>query len=107
MQPVGLSARWEIGPRYLGCLVPMASPGPPNWTCGGSGRSGHGKRCARAPTGSIRLKQAFGIEPANSCKPCSKPSLDEVLDRPRDMPSWPTPLSTTRKNRDESIRGAG
>jgi len=24
-----------------------------------------------------------------------------------DMPSWPTPLSTTRKNRDESIRGAG
>ena len=33
--------------------------------------------------------------------------FDEVLDRPRDMPSWPTPLSTTRKNRDESIRGAG
>jgi hypothetical protein len=35
MQPLGLSARWEIGHRHLGCLVPVASPGPPNWTCGG------------------------------------------------------------------------
>jgi hypothetical protein len=35
--------------------------------------------CLFSTTGSIRSNPAFEIAPANSCKPCSKPKLDEVL----------------------------
>jgi hypothetical protein len=39
--------------------------------------------CSFSTTGSTRLKLAFGIGPANSCKRCSKAELDESLARSR------------------------
>ena len=66
MQPVGLSARWEIGPRYLGCLVPAASPGPPNWTCGGSGRSAMAMRRDVAGTSGVNASFRVSCQSGHS-----------------------------------------